>query len=443
MNAAWHFKKITRLFSARNRRVGPIARTVHFRPSLEAIEQRTLLSTVAGLHQDSVISQTNNAPVSSFIGNFDGKSDLVTANSAANDLTMISGYDGPDPVTTTLSSRGVDPRLGFVFAGNSGLDNLVVGNAGDGVVALFVGTPNGLEFKSSVAVRGLPRATELVLVGVTGDQVRFYVDYQNEVPGAVSTLSLVGGSPPKGQLGSGSNGVAQLVPLQDSSLALIGTLLPQTVDSSIGSAPDASEPAAAPSLASASASAGSFGQPLLGQGIRLATAGAASEQQSMVPGKAPALPGKPNGAPWQSYMLGTDEAIERFDRAHPDLSLGASDTAPLIAPGVAPHEGDPAKTAVTVVSQDTLSTDIRVVAQSASDHVIDRLDDNHAFAGRRGWWREDTTVRTEAALAENHERLSACLLLTSVGAGCLYLAPGRKRVRASGRKIEARRRQAT
>ena len=51
-------------------------------------------------------------PVTSFVGNFDGQTDLVTVNAGSNDLTLISGFEGPNPVTSTISSGGVDPDDG-------------------------------------------------------------------------------------------------------------------------------------------------------------------------------------------------------------------------------------------------------------------------------------------------------------------------------------------
>ena len=47
--------------------------------------------------------------MTSFVGNFDGQTDLVTVNAGSNDLTLISGFEGSDPVTTTIASGGVDP----------------------------------------------------------------------------------------------------------------------------------------------------------------------------------------------------------------------------------------------------------------------------------------------------------------------------------------------
>ena len=54
-------------------------------------------------------------PVTSFVGNFDGQTDLVTVNAGSNDLTVISGFEGPDAVFSTIASGGVDPTTAFEF----------------------------------------------------------------------------------------------------------------------------------------------------------------------------------------------------------------------------------------------------------------------------------------------------------------------------------------
>ncbi len=74
-------------------------------------------------------------PGPTFVGDFNGQTDLVTVNAGSNNLTLISDFDGADSVTTTISSGGVDPATAFEFSSDTGLDDLVVGNAGDGVLA--------------------------------------------------------------------------------------------------------------------------------------------------------------------------------------------------------------------------------------------------------------------------------------------------------------------
>src|SRR5262249_48674397 len=69
-----------------------------------------------------------NSPGPIFVGNFDGKPDILTVNAGSNDLTLISGYNGPDPVISTISSGGLDPVSALVFESSTGYDDVVVAN---------------------------------------------------------------------------------------------------------------------------------------------------------------------------------------------------------------------------------------------------------------------------------------------------------------------------
>ena len=87
--------------------------------------------------------------------------DLLTVNAGSNDLTLISDFNGPDPVTTTISSGGLDPATAFAFESTSGFEDLVVGNTGDGVLALFEGGQDGLTLMSTQVEPDLPSPTAL------------------------------------------------------------------------------------------------------------------------------------------------------------------------------------------------------------------------------------------------------------------------------------------
>ena len=157
----------------------------------------------------------------------------MTVNAGSNDLTLISGFNGPNPVTTTIPSGGTDPLTAFAFASGGGFESLVVGNAGDGVLALFEGGPEGLVLTSRETVRDLPNPSDLSFSALTGGQVLFYAATEGREAAILVALSLVPntGSPtPAPPL----NDIVQLVPLQESSLALAGTLLTLTIEPTAG-----------------------------------------------------------------------------------------------------------------------------------------------------------------------------------------------------------------
>ena len=124
----------------------------------------------------------------------------------------------------------------FAFSSGSGFDDLVVGNNGDGVLALFEGGADGLSLISTATDPDLPSPTALVFAGLTGGQVQFYAATEGREAAALVALSLSGASaaPCPRSRPSRRPAVAQLVPLQESSLALVGTLLIVTIDSPAG-----------------------------------------------------------------------------------------------------------------------------------------------------------------------------------------------------------------
>src|SRR5208337_1818229 len=131
---------------------------------------------------------TNPGPL--FVGSFDGKPDLVTVNAGSNDLTLISDFLGSDPVTSTISSGGLDPVAAFEFSSGSGFDNLVVANNGDGTFALLVGGPHGLNLTGTATEPGLPNPTGLAFLAFTGVQVRFYAATEGSEAATLLTFHL-------------------------------------------------------------------------------------------------------------------------------------------------------------------------------------------------------------------------------------------------------------
>ena len=99
-------------------------------------QSSTPVKAGTALGQTPVSFPVGNDPVTSLVGSFDGQTDLVTVNAGSNDLTLVSGFEGPDRTTSTIGSGGIDPDTAFAFASGSGFEDLVVGNSGDGVLSL-------------------------------------------------------------------------------------------------------------------------------------------------------------------------------------------------------------------------------------------------------------------------------------------------------------------
>jgi hypothetical protein len=306
------------------------------------------------------------------VGTFDGKPDLVTVNAGSNDLTLVSGFMGADPVTTAIASGGTDPVTAFSFSSDSGFDNLVVGNGGDGVLALFEGSDQGLALTSSAIEADLPSPTALAFSALSGGEVQFYAATAGVEAAALVELSLASsapGAPPPpipvpptptptspvaappvglqepseaaplpGPVAPETPVVAQLVPLQASSLALVGTLLITTLPSSgnaanLGTTETEATSAVAAAVAPASGTpAASVGQGVLPLGGNGATAGGDQEPDTQQAAPAPVAQAPPGATPWQRFVLGTDEALERFDHEHPGPSTQERHDAPQAYP---------------------------------------------------------------------------------------------------------------
>jgi len=167
-----------------------------------------------------------------FAGRFDGKPDLLTVDTGSNNLTLISDFMSADSITSTILSGGTDPDTAFSFSSSSGFENLVVGNGGDGVLALFEGSAAGLSLTSSATMPGLPSPTDLALSAITGGQVQFYAATAGREAAELVALSLGVETGTTSQFTTAVplNTVAQLVPLSESSLPLVATVLTSTIE---------------------------------------------------------------------------------------------------------------------------------------------------------------------------------------------------------------------
>jgi hypothetical protein len=226
---------------------------------------------------------------------------------------------------TTIASGGEDPTTAFAFASSSGFEDLVVGNGGDGVLALFEGGADGLSLTSTTTEPDLPSPTALVFSGLGGGAVQFYAATEGREAAALVALSLGGQIAPvtvTALTASPTVAVAQLVPLQESSLALAGTLLITALGSPGGALqPGAREPEAeaAAALSLSSAVPVTVGQGVLVQGLGGGSGGAAGEPPAKPEDSTAEVSAPSTGPSWPRLILGTEEALERFNRQHPEL----------------------------------------------------------------------------------------------------------------------------
>jgi len=262
-------------------------------------------------------------PGPTVVGNFNGQTDLVTVNAGSNDLTLISGFEGANPTTSTITSGGVEQDTAFAF-GSGGFEDLVVGNGGDGALALFEGGPAGLSLTSVENEPNLPDPTALAFSALSGGQVQFYAATAGRESAELVALSLGVESAfiSSSTASSAANPVAQLVPLSESSLPLVATVLTLTIavpgaELNIGLV-ETETTAVAAFLPGTGVS--------VGQGLSLEGRGGPGGDDGAeldVPGEGVAGAVPAAIAPWQRYVIGQDEALEQFRRENPNWVSGA------------------------------------------------------------------------------------------------------------------------
>jgi hypothetical protein len=263
-------------------------------------------------------------PGPTFVGNFDGQTDLVTVNAGSNDLTLIANFEGSNPTTSTIASGGVEPDTAFVFSDGTGFEDLVVGNAGDGVLSLFEGGPDGLGLTSTATEPNLPDPTALAFSTLTGGQVQFYAATAGRESAELVALSLGIESAPisSSDASSSANSVAQLVSLHESSLPLVATVLTLTISVSgdeLNLDLVATETTAVATFLPGTSV--SVGQGLSSQGRADPGGDDGAESDESAAGVAGAVPAAI--VPWERYVIGLDEALEKFQRENPNGVSGA------------------------------------------------------------------------------------------------------------------------
>lgn len=254
-------------------------------------------------------------PSVTFVGNFNGQSDLVTVNAGSDDLTVISGFEGSDAVASTIPSGGVDPTTAFAFTAGDGFEDLVVGNSGDGALALYEGGPEGLSLVSVESEPDLPSPTALAFSALSGGTVEFYAATAGRESAALVSLSL---SPPP-EVGTGPGAPSpsappvQLVAVDDTSLPLVATVLTLTIPGPVEEFATASGEAEATGVMATAIGPGTSA----GQGPFSTSrgVGARSDATETLDESVGASTATPAGlAPWERYVLGVDEALEELGR---------------------------------------------------------------------------------------------------------------------------------
>ncbi len=337
-------------------------------------------------------------PGATFVVASGGQLDLVTVNAGSNDLTLISGFNGLNPTTTTLSSGGIDPDTAFALPSGGDFEGLVVGNAGDGALDLFQVGPDGLSLTSAKTESTLLNLTDLAFSAITGGQVQFYAATEGSESAVPQFLNLVVETPatqPSVET-FGANPVAQLVSFSESSLPVAATVLTLTIavsDDEINVSTDAAFlPATGVSLGQGLVLAQGRSGPGVENGVE------SDEQEAGDSGAMPSVI-----TPWEKFVIGLDQALEQFQREHPNGIAGAQARDPAgdglasPAPAGAPAHGEPTR---PEYAPNPLPGDVELdpEAKSSNKRGVEAIDavihsawgDEGASKSREGhfrWWR--------------------------------------------------------
>ena len=167
---------------------------------------------------------------------------------------------------------------------------------------------------STLTERDVPSPTSLAFSALSGGQVEFFAataGREAAVPLEFNLEDIAAPAP------AASNTLAQLVPLSESSLALVGSLLTmsvQTLDGESDSAPGESEANAA--VAFLSSPGPSVAQSLSRQGGSASTGSDDDGEGEAIeiddePGAEAAQPPSRAGSAWKRYLLGIDQADQK------------------------------------------------------------------------------------------------------------------------------------
>jgi len=135
-------------------------------------------------------------PSSLFLGDFSGLGlGLATLNAGSNNGTLISGAGSANPVIQSFATGGDSPTAGFAgdFTGD-GFTDLVVGNNGDGHLALLLGGAGGLSLSQTLVSANAPNPTSLSFAGVSDGLLSFYVSTAGREAATNLAFNLNGGA---------------------------------------------------------------------------------------------------------------------------------------------------------------------------------------------------------------------------------------------------------
>jgi large repetitive protein len=244
-----------------------------------------------------------------FAGQFEGGSSLevVALDPGTRDLTLISGFSTGAITQQLVATGGFDPVAAFTLLGPGGFAGLVVANNGDGSVSFLQGNPDGLTLEGVDNSLGGRSPTGLANASIDDNEVAVFASTEGSEVASLLLISLSGLSQAPNAPG------LSLLPIQESSLPLVATLLNSDADlETSAEASGATQGVTAAVVALSGTMAVSVGQGPFG--VRADNAGEGDDGELMADA-ATAPPAANDQAAWKRVMMGLDEAFDEFRRA--------------------------------------------------------------------------------------------------------------------------------
>ncbi len=269
--------------------------------------------------------------------------DFAVLDPGTNDVTLISGLSTGSPTAQNFSSGGLDPVAALAVNGSDGFDDLVVANNADGAVALLAGGPEGLTVENVNSSLDLLSPTGLALASLQDNSLEVYASTAGSEAATLLGFSLgaLGGS-----LSTAGGQALTLLPLNDSSLPLIATLLTPLVNlNATEEEPGAPVEANTAVTALIAATATSLGQGSFSRHVDADAEDEGELELEIEPDAVTQQVGEKAGLPpWRRVEIGLDEAFEEFRRAaqrKPAFTDGPDEDDLDDLPDSDPAAGDP------------------------------------------------------------------------------------------------------
>jgi hypothetical protein len=375
--------------------------------------------------QNPTIYPVGQAPSALFLGKFSGLGlGLATLNAGSSDGTLITGLGSSSPLTQTFPTGGDRPTTGFAgdFTG-SGFTDLVVGNNGDGHLALLLGGAAGLSLSQTLTSAGAPNPTGLSFAGVSDGLLDFYVSTAGREAATLLAFSL-------GEPGTGE-GITNVVVTPGANVSL-GGVLAQATSGSVqqvaqflglsGSTLDLAATLLTVSVVESEASSGTFAtftSTGLGQVVgQNPGRGSGSSGDDFKQKAESAETEKPLSAdelpPWERVSVGMDRswkkaraAILELEGETPFKAIGSAKALPGVAPGASPsgrtstrpatkrQSSPPTRSPATDIDASARRAGSSDSAQAGGSSTVDAaleavVADREAKGRSWQWWRDLT-----------------------------------------------------